>query len=268
MDSAHINTTHFKHLTQHEKDNELIHAASEGEARMVSLLLQVKADVHATSVHGETALILASSNNHISTVELLIRSGADLCKIDMYRGSALNYAVVHNHFPVMYCLFSAMSKGQVEQEAVRNPNVTKYYGNFIEAITGHRFYVLYKVFFPLIQDKSIQNIFSFLPSEVTLGILKFYCQSEIEALWYASRPLFEPIYLMNKLLEKNTPPVIPTNTEEETIEICTQLSMLSIQPSGYLPSFNNTSKKVEEKAPIENIVEGTNIKKHTFSKTF
>jgi ankyrin repeat protein len=76
-------------------------AASLGDAAMVRLLLERKADIHATDKEGFTPLLNAAEHGYMEIVEILVRQGADLaartqndsCAFELAAGST-NHALV------------------------------------------------------------------------------------------------------------------------------------------------------------------------------
>ena len=53
-------------------------ASSQGNVKVVELLLKEGADVHAMDRYGNNALHEAVSNNHVAVAEMLSRAGAEL----------------------------------------------------------------------------------------------------------------------------------------------------------------------------------------------
>jgi ankyrin repeat protein len=76
-------------------------AASQGDAAMVRLLLEHKADIHATDKEGYTPLLNAAEHGYMGIIEILVRAGADLaartqndsCAFGLAAGSP-NHALV------------------------------------------------------------------------------------------------------------------------------------------------------------------------------
>jgi uncharacterized protein len=75
-------------LAQADRDRALIAAASAGDVRTVSRLLQEGASVHAADESGVTALLAASYRNHVEVARLLVRAGADVNRQDRTQQSA------------------------------------------------------------------------------------------------------------------------------------------------------------------------------------
>jgi len=61
-------------------DHPIHHAARNGDARIVRLLIEHGADVNAVTDHGHTVLYCAGGHGHLETLQLLLQRGAD-CKV-------------------------------------------------------------------------------------------------------------------------------------------------------------------------------------------
>ncbi len=76
-------------------------AAYKGNIRIVTLLLDQAADMHATNREGSTALEFAAFKNHPSVVELLLNRGADINAADAYGDTPLIKSAAMGHASVV-----------------------------------------------------------------------------------------------------------------------------------------------------------------------
>lgn len=88
-------------------DTPLIKAVREGDVKMVSALLQRRADVNATMADGTTALQWAVHRNDVATVDRLIRAGAQVNATNVFGMSPLSMAAENASVAVVERLLEA-----------------------------------------------------------------------------------------------------------------------------------------------------------------
>lgn len=86
------------------KEDQLIKASELGLTKLVKLLLQANADIHAQD---DYALKYASHNGHTEVVKILLQAGANIHAQD---DQALRYASYYGHAKVVKLLKNWMKK--------------------------------------------------------------------------------------------------------------------------------------------------------------
>ena len=93
-----------------EQKTALIHAASNGNAYMVKMLLEHGADVNAADFSKSTSLIHAARNGNASVVVLLLKAGADVNAGDVVNNTAFDEALEGGHVFIMKLLLESGSR--------------------------------------------------------------------------------------------------------------------------------------------------------------
>ena len=93
----------------HKNGKTALHlAATRGDAEIVRLLLEARADKDAVRPCDEaTALHLAAQNGHLEVVQLLMQAGAALDMFTKFGETALQLAIVNGHSSVVQLLLEA-----------------------------------------------------------------------------------------------------------------------------------------------------------------
>lgn len=89
---AFILLTMFATTVGAASEQELFHAAKEGDIAGIQAALRAGADINARFDVGKTALMVAAENGQDAAVELLVKSGADLYLLDNNHWDALTHA--------------------------------------------------------------------------------------------------------------------------------------------------------------------------------
>ncbi len=93
-------------------NEELLRAASAGDAKAVAAALAKGADVNAKSAYGATALSFAADKGHTEVARVLIQGKADVnAKDKLYQSTPLTWAVMRNNVGVIKLLVEAGAKG-------------------------------------------------------------------------------------------------------------------------------------------------------------
>jgi ankyrin repeat protein len=87
----------------------LIHAAQEGYARVVRVLLDAGAECNAVDLQGTTALLRAAQGGHLDCVQLLLAAGADARNASVIGNTPLLLAVVSSTWSVQGCSFHSQT---------------------------------------------------------------------------------------------------------------------------------------------------------------
>ncbi len=163
----------------------LMGAAIHGHTDIVRLLIQAKANLDTVDNDGNTALIEAAWNGQADSVALLIQAKANLEAIGTDGHTALSCAISQNHPDIVNLLFSVMTPEQVRREINCHPNldILAHFNNFGQAVIAHRM-AAFKTLGPLALDFNEHNLFSFLPTEVMSMIAPYYCALGDKA-WHA-----------------------------------------------------------------------------------
>ncbi|EEA08242.1 uncharacterized protein CMU_019850 [Cryptosporidium muris RN66] len=109
----------------------LFHAVLTEDEKLVSLLLNVRANPNIRDISGVTPLLVAASNNLLSIVRLLLYNGADQTITDNNNNDPLSVAIKMNHPDIVTCLLedptfyknylNRYSMGHYKSYAVRPP---------------------------------------------------------------------------------------------------------------------------------------------------
>lgn len=89
---------------------QIVEAASNGDAIMVTAIIDTGADVNTKSEFGVTPLMAASAKGHIDVVRVLLAQGADVSLKDKQGLTARTYAQNSNHKEIVEMLNAAGAK--------------------------------------------------------------------------------------------------------------------------------------------------------------
>jgi ankyrin repeat protein len=101
----------------------LLHlAARKGSAKIISLLIEAKADVNQCDADGKTALHVAAKNGQLEAVRVLLKKGADVDAMTLKGITPLHYAAKHGHKDVVIELL--LNNASVNpKQTLNTPNV-------------------------------------------------------------------------------------------------------------------------------------------------
>jgi ankyrin repeat protein len=115
------------------KTTPLIHAATTNSNKILKLLIDRGANIHATNIYGENALLLAATHGYIENTKLLLEKGASISVIGKDGNTPLHCAATYEELEIFKLLVDNGASIHVKNKLGKTPlDLVKHKWNYQE----------------------------------------------------------------------------------------------------------------------------------------